>query len=234
MPDEISPKFDIGQSNPGAIDSFEARWSADLDLFWESLRVRKSSLWSSVCGEIVMKGWVPASSVQSPHSTKLPVLSVKPLSDKNYVVEALALLGKLGDRRVGPHAIQFLEDPERGRNARVVAAVCLGNLKFAESLPRLLQLIESKGEESVNMDDEAKGMSLPTNPSGLSPALIRIICETIIKIDEPGVVPELQRISAVLRQRHSQSPKEQEAHNYPILERVTWIENAAEQLKMGK
>ncbi|MES2790989.1 MAG: hypothetical protein V4719_15360 [Planctomycetota bacterium] len=150
-----------------------------------------------------MKGWVPKVPVKSSLQATPPAGTVAPqptieapevpkvprkkagsqgslkkadstaLANRDYWAQALELLGKLGERRTGPHALRILQDARQDDSLRATAAMCLGRLKYSESLPELLVLCEST--------------QVPRH-------LHYLICVAVIEIDDPNIEAQLRKV----------------------------------------
>lgn len=184
---EPSPIGEMESQNNRTTNPLLKAFADEERSFWDSLHVSKSPYWPHLLGEIVMKGWIPDTSVR-PRA----INNSKHLSDIEYQNQAIALLGKFGEQRSAPWALRTLKDSKRDVGCRATAATCLGNLKSTDNLPELLKLCESSG-------DGPGLMSLDDEPDAMPIGLFQAICKAIVKIGDPTVVPEMQRISNDLK-----------------------------------
>jgi len=232
-----------GESLPGdqegypRWDSIESLWgdlAPRVREYWELLRVRKSPLWSPLCGEILMKGWVPEECIHDPRPQVFPVRSSKTrLCDLEYLSQAMNLLGKLGESRAGPRAIATLQDPQQEQALRATAALCLGNLKYVSALPQLLKLCESSGTLNGTMASITK----PTKPADVPFGLYQVICEVLVQIGDQSVIPEMQRISKELDAQGDKAPTPGVTLNDvpgSAVHRAMFLATAADNLKKKK
>ena len=223
IPGEASPVDSRKQPRLDSVGPFELDAAASTREFWESVRVGQSELWSPLCGEILMKGFVPEGLVLGARP------NVKSLSDSECLNQALALLGKFGEHRAAAHAMKIAQDSERDPGLRATAATCLGNLKFVEGLPELLKLCESSG-------DTPELMSVGRDPADIPIRLFQVICNSIVQLGDASTVPEMKRISAVLKTKYEKSIKAQGRLDDPVsaAPRAALMRRAADELVIKK
>jgi hypothetical protein len=183
IPEDPIPGDDRTESRYWApIKRLEKNRAAFIRDYWESLRVQKSSLWSCLCGEIILRG---SAAVIQDQPTDLPTCT-----NQQYVSQVFELLGKLGERRVAPHALKVLQDDEQDPSFRATAVICLGRLKYQECLPQLLEICET---------DE------------VTPGLYQIVCEVVTRIaseiDSSATVTRLSQIELQLKQKQEARAK---------------------------
>jgi len=128
-------------------DKLEKIWDADAPAvleFYQRLEVPDSQYWSSLLGETLSKGWVPSSECVDPDFTPdYPNTPAPGPTSEDHVVQAIALLGKLGEQRAGPPLLRILEDRRVSTFQRAVSAVALGRLQYPDATRTLLSYCQS-------------------------------------------------------------------------------------------
>jgi hypothetical protein len=114
----------------------------------EFVRISKSPLWGRLAGEIFLKGWtVPSDVLWQPHPTATGMLALVPggaaLEQDDYIMCAMSLLGRLGERRAGPKMLDIMKDENQNNTYRMFATRALGWLHYEPALPVLLDLAEA-------------------------------------------------------------------------------------------
>jgi len=158
---------------PGPFDGEFQRWRA-------AMQLQESSLWGSLLGEILLKGWTGP---DGPDAGKAGRGRGLPTPDA-FLLQAIHLLGRMGETRAGGHLLKILRaenrpDPTRREDTylgiRVQAAEALGRLKDAEALDTLLELAED--------------LKTPD-------AMVAALYPAIRRIGDPRAFPALERIAA--------------------------------------
>lgn len=128
----------------------------------EFVRISKSPLWGHLTGEIFLKGWtVPSDFLWQPPPprksrsdryeppTATGMLALVPggaaLEQDDYIMCAMSLLGRLGERRAGPKMLNIMKDMNQNDTYRMFATRALGWLHYEPALPVLLDLAEADG-----------------------------------------------------------------------------------------
>lgn len=156
LPDDPLPF----QSNRSLEEAVGISRAATIRSYYEFVRISKSPLWGHLAGEIFLKGWTTPSDVlwqpppprksrsdryESPTATGM--LALVPggaaLEQDDYVIYAMGLLGRLGERRAGPKMLDIMKDKNQNNTYRMVATRALGWLHYEAALPVLLNLAEA-------------------------------------------------------------------------------------------
>lgn len=158
----------------------------------EFVRISNSPLWVHLAGEIFLKGWTAPSDVlwqpppprksrsdryEPPTATGL--LALVPggaaLEQDDYVMCAMGLLGRLGERRTGPKMLDIMKEKKQNITYRMVAIYALSHLHYEPALPVLLDLAEADG----------------------TPRTLRFcVFDALARIPDERAIPTLERISS--------------------------------------
>ena len=179
LPDEKSPyEPKPNRTEPDIIEQSWGESAPRVREYWESLRIRKSELWTPFCGEILLKGWVPAGTVQDPPRPPLPGGTRGPVIPELYLRQAILMLGKLKEKRAGPVLLPLLKDRKLDPFCLSVAAVALGRMQDKDSLPALLEICESPEERGWLLNAAVEAVALMEDHRAI-PRLQRIMDEKL-------------------------------------------------------
>jgi len=166
--------------------------AATIRSYYEFVRISKSPLWRYLAGEIFLKGrtapsdvlWQPppprksrSDRYEPPTATGLLALvpAGAALEQDDYVIYAMGLLGRLGERRAGPKILDIMKNKNQNIAYHMAAIYALSHLHYEPALPVLLELAEADG----------------------TPRTLRFcVFDALARMPDERAIPTLERISS--------------------------------------